>query len=121
MKSKRFLAMLVALCLVIGAFAPSAAAAHKHGIVPGTSSGANWDNDRLVSNADKTGINSLRGEDGLLSKNADGKWVINASKLNLWETIGGGLFVLAFAAVLIILCIRADQKIKAEYALTGRK
>ena len=87
MKSKRFLAMLVALCLVIGAFAPSAAAAHKHGIVPGTSSGANRDNDRLVSNADKTGINSLRGKDGLLSKNADGKWVINASKLNLWETI----------------------------------
>ena len=84
MKSKRFLAMLVALCLLIGVFAPSASAVNKHGIAPGTSSGANRDNDRLVS-TDKTGINSLRGEDGLLSKNEDGKWVINVSKLNLWE------------------------------------
>ena len=35
--------------------------------------------------------------------------------------VGGLLFVLAFAAVLTWLCIRSDQKVKAEYALSGKK
>ena len=35
--------------------------------------------------------------------------------------MGGLLFVVAFAAVLACLCINADKKVKAEYALTGKK
>jgi len=34
---------------------------------------------------------------------------------------GGLCFVVAFAAVLVWLCVRADRKVKAEYALSGRK
>ena len=41
--------------------------------------------------------------------------------LNPWATIGGGLFVVAFAAVLVLLCVRADKKVKQEYALSGKK
>ena len=35
--------------------------------------------------------------------------------------LGGLVFVVGFAAVLIWLCSRADQKVKAEYAISGRK
>ena len=35
--------------------------------------------------------------------------------------VGGLLFVIAFAAVLTWLCIRSDKKVKAEYALSGKK
>ena len=35
--------------------------------------------------------------------------------------VGGMIFVVAFAAVLTFLCVRADKKVKAEYALSGRK
>ena len=35
--------------------------------------------------------------------------------------IGGGIFVLAFAGVLTYLCVNSDRKVKAEYALSGRK
>ena len=35
--------------------------------------------------------------------------------------VGGLIFVAAFAAVLTWLCLRSDRKIKAEYALTGKK
>ena len=35
--------------------------------------------------------------------------------------IGGLIFVLGFAGVLTWLCLRSDRKIKAEYALSGRK
>ena len=41
--------------------------------------------------------------------------------LNIGATIGGGLFVLAFAAVLVVLCNRSDKKLKTEYALSGKK
>ena len=41
--------------------------------------------------------------------------------LSVGATIGGGLFVLAFAAVLVILSVRADKKLKTEYALSGKK
>lgn len=34
---------------------------------------------------------------------------------------GGLIFVLAFVAVLVYLCVRSDEKVKAEYALAGRK
>ena len=35
--------------------------------------------------------------------------------------VGGLIFVVAFAAVLTWLCIRSDKKVKAEYALSGKK
>jgi len=35
--------------------------------------------------------------------------------------VGGLIFVLAFAAVLIWLCLRSNKKLKAEYALSGKK
>ena len=35
--------------------------------------------------------------------------------------VGGLIFVLAFAAVLVWLCSRSDKKVKAEYALAGKK
>ena len=35
--------------------------------------------------------------------------------------VGGLIFVIAFAAVLVALCVRSDKKLKEEYALSGRK
>ena len=35
--------------------------------------------------------------------------------------VGGLIFLVAFAAVLVYLCVRADKKVKSEYALSGRK
>ena len=35
--------------------------------------------------------------------------------------LGGLIFVAAFAAVLVWLCVRSDKKLKSEYALSGRK
>ena len=35
--------------------------------------------------------------------------------------VGGLLFVLAFAAVLVYLCVKADKKVNANYALSGKK
>jgi ferrous iron transport protein B len=41
--------------------------------------------------------------------------------LNVGTTVGGALIVAAFAAVLVYLCVRADKKSMAEYALQGKK
>ena len=35
--------------------------------------------------------------------------------------IGGLIFVVAYAAMLVWLCVRSDKKVKAEYALSGKK
>ena len=35
--------------------------------------------------------------------------------------VGGLIFVLAFAAVLVWLCVRADRNVKAEAATAGRR
>ena len=35
--------------------------------------------------------------------------------------VGGLIFVVVFAAVLTWLCIRSDKKVKAEFALSGKK
>ena len=35
--------------------------------------------------------------------------------------VGGAIFVVAFASVLVWLCARADRKVKAEYALSGKR
>ena len=34
--------------------------------------------------------------------------------------LGGLIFVLAFAAVLVYLCVNADRKVKKSYALSGK-
>ena len=35
--------------------------------------------------------------------------------------LGGLIFVVAYAAVLVYLCVRTDKKVNAEYALSGKK
>ena len=35
--------------------------------------------------------------------------------------VGGLIFLVAYVAVLVWLCVRSDKKVKAEYALAGRK
>jgi len=47
--------------------------------------------------------------------------LITGEVLNVPAAIGGGAFVLAFAAVLVYLCVNSDKKIKAEYAMSGKK
>ncbi len=50
-----------------------------------------------------------------------GTLIVDPAALHIGGAIGGGIFVLAFAAVLIWLCIRSDKKVKSELALSGRK
>ena len=50
-----------------------------------------------------------------------GTLITAPAALNIPAAIGGGAFVALFAAVLAFLCIRADKKVEAEYALSGRK
>ena len=40
---------------------------------------------------------------------------------DLGAAIAGGVFVMAFAAVLIFLCVRSDKELKRECALSGKK
>ena len=48
-----------------------------------------------------------------------GTWITTPETLQMSAVIGGGIFVLAFAAVLTYLCVRADRKIAAQYAMKG--
>jgi ferrous iron transport protein B len=50
-----------------------------------------------------------------------GTLITAPASLNVGAAIGGGIFVLAFAGILTYLCRNADKKVKAEYALSGRK
>ena len=50
-----------------------------------------------------------------------GTLIVQPMTLNVGAAIAGGGFVLAFAAVLVFLCVRADRKLKKEYALSGKK
>ena len=50
-----------------------------------------------------------------------GTLIVSPDALQVNAAIGGGLFVAAFAAVLIWLCVKADRNVKAEYALSGKK
>ena len=47
--------------------------------------------------------------------------LIVGDALNVAAAVGGGIAVLAFGAVLVFLCVNADKKVKAEYALSGKK
>ena len=50
-----------------------------------------------------------------------GTLIVAPATLNVVAAIGGGVAVLVFAGILTWLCIRSDRKVKAEYALSGRK
>ena len=50
-----------------------------------------------------------------------GTLIVSPDALQVNAAIGGGLFVAAFAAVLIWLCVKADRNVKAEYALSGKE
>ena len=50
-----------------------------------------------------------------------GTLITAPATLNIGAAIGGLLFVVAFAAVLVYLCVNSDKKLKAEYALSGKK
>ena len=39
----------------------------------------------------------------------------------LSAAIGGGIAVAVMAGIIVFLCVRADQKVKTEYALSGKK
>ena len=49
-----------------------------------------------------------------------GTLITAPATLSIGGVIGGGIFVLAFAAVLVYLCVNSDKKVKAEYALSGK-
>ena len=50
-----------------------------------------------------------------------GTLIVAPASLRVPAAIGGGIFVVVFAGVLTWLCLRSDAKVKAEYALSGRK
>ncbi len=50
-----------------------------------------------------------------------GTLITAPATLNIGVALGGLCFVLAFAVVLVYLCVNADKKVKAEYALSGKK
>ncbi len=50
-----------------------------------------------------------------------GTLITAPATLNVGAAVGGGLFVLAFAGILTYLCANADKKVKAEYALSGKR
>ena len=50
-----------------------------------------------------------------------GTLITSPATLNVGAAIGGGMFVVAFAAVLVFLCVNADSKMKAECALGGKR
>ena len=50
-----------------------------------------------------------------------GTLITAPASLNVGAALGGLVFVLVFACVLVYLCVNADKKLKADYALSGRK
>ncbi len=53
--------------------------------------------------------------------NTIGTLIVDASKLHIGGAIGGGIAVIAFAVILVCLCISSDKKLKAEYALKQKQ
>ncbi|MBQ9838303.1 MAG: ferrous iron transport protein B [Oscillospiraceae bacterium] len=49
-----------------------------------------------------------------------GTLIVDPAALQMGGVIGGGIFVLAFATVLIYLCAKADKKVSSEFAFSGR-
>ena len=50
-----------------------------------------------------------------------GTLIVAPEALSIGGVIGGGIFLVVFAGVLTALCIRSGKKVKAEYALSGKK
>jgi ferrous iron transport protein B len=50
-----------------------------------------------------------------------GTLIVAPASLAVLPAVGGGIFVVLFAAVLIYLCVRADSAVKKEYALSGKE
>ena len=50
-----------------------------------------------------------------------GTLVTAPATLNVGAAIGGLVAVAAFAGILVYLCVNSDRKLKAEYALSGKK
>ncbi len=50
-----------------------------------------------------------------------GTLITAPAALNMGAAVAGGVAVLAMAAFVVFLCVRADKKRKAEYALSGKK
>ena len=50
-----------------------------------------------------------------------GTLITEPAKLSIGGAIGGGIFVVLFAGILLYLCSKSNQKLKAEYALSGKK
>jgi len=50
-----------------------------------------------------------------------GTLIVAPAALGIGAAIGGGIAVLVMAAIIVSLCVRADRKVKAEYALGGKK
>ena len=50
-----------------------------------------------------------------------GTLITAPESLSIPAAIGGGAFVLLFAAVLIVLCKKSDKQLSARYALGGKK
>jgi len=50
-----------------------------------------------------------------------GTLITAPATLNVAAAIGGGAAVLCMVGIVVFLCVRADQKLKAEYALSGKK
>jgi len=53
--------------------------------------------------------------------NTIGTLIVDASALHIGGAIGGGVAVVAIVAIIICLCINAEKKLKAEYALKEEK
>ena len=49
-----------------------------------------------------------------------GTLIVDPAALQIGGVIGGGIFVLAFAAVLIYLCAKADKNVSSEFAFSER-
>jgi len=50
-----------------------------------------------------------------------GTLITAPATLHAGAAIGGGIAVMLMAAVVVFLCVNSDRKIKAEYALSGKK
>ena len=50
-----------------------------------------------------------------------GTLITAPATLSIPATIGGGIAVLVMVGILVYLCVNSDKKVKAEYALSGKK
>ena len=50
-----------------------------------------------------------------------GTWITAPATLNVGAAVGGLIAVIVMVGILVYLCVNADKKVKAEYALSGRR